>query len=446
MDLAMPDEPMTSFSVSSIRALGLAVALLLPCSCKRDPGGGSEPLQPSAIPSASTAPTSSSIPRVQNVVLITVDTLRADQPWVGYSGVATPHLSRLAAKSVVYTRAYALAHFTSASLNGLLASRYPSELSRNDCDLGRYDVPGSLAPTLREAGVTTFAAHGHAIFVGDSAPRRGFDEWRLIVGAAGRMQTQGAVTGTEIAQLVTTYLENERPKKKLFAWAHFVDPHDSYVAHERFPPTGPLPRNVYDSEVAFTDSVIGRVLESIERSGMANSTAIVLTADHGEAFGEHGTTKHGSTLHEEEVRVPLILHLPSVEARTIDSPRSALDIAPTIAQLLDVAIPGSWQGISLLKDLTPVEREERTVIVDVPSAYSRPPRQAVIRGHTKVILTRGSAQVFDLAVDPGEKTPLSGDAANEAIELARQELKRVRSIPGSLCGGAKPRAPQTEAQ
>jgi choline-sulfatase len=445
MELATPDTPMTSFSVQSTRALGLALALLLLCSCRRDPGGGSEPLRPSAIPSASAAPAPSIAPSVQHVVLITVDTLRADQPWVGYSNVATPHLSGLAAKSVVYKRAYALAHFTTASLNGLLASRYPTELSRSDCDLGRYDVPESLAPTLRAAGVATFAAHGHAIFVGDSAPRRGFDEWRLIVGAAGRMQTRGAVTGTEIAQLVTAYLENERPKTKLFAWAHFVDPHDSYVAHERFPPSGPLPRNVYDSEVAFTDSAIGSVLESIERSGMASSTAIVLTADHGEAFGEHGTTKHGSTLYEEEVRVPLMLYVPGVEPRTIDSPRSAVDIAPTIAQLLGVAIPGSWQGISLLKDLTPVEREHRTVIVDVPSAYSRPPRQAVIRGDTKVILTRGSAQVFDLAVDPEERTPLSGDAASKAIELAREELKRVRGIAGTPCGVAKLPVPQTEA-
>jgi choline-sulfatase len=378
-------------------------------------------------------------------VLITVDTLRADQPWVGYSGVETPHLSRLAAKSVVYTRAYALAHFTTASLNGLLASRYPSELSRSDCDLGRYDAPESLAPTLKAAGVTTFAAHGHAIFVGDSAPRRGFDQWRLIVGAAGRMQTRGAVTGTEIAQLVTAFLESERPNTPLFAWVHFVDPHDSYVAHERFPPRGSLPRNVYDSEVAFTDSVIGSVLEIIERSGMGNTTAIVLTADHGEAFGEHGTTKHGSTLYEEEVRVPLILHLPGVEPRTIDTPRSAVDIAPTIAQLLGVDIPESWAGVSLLKDLSAAERQDRAVIVDVPSAYSRPPRQAVIHGHNKVILNRGSAQVFDLAVDPEERTPLSDDAARHPVERAREALKHIRSIAGTPCGVVKPPIPQFEA-
>jgi arylsulfatase A-like enzyme len=284
----------------------------------------------------------------------------------------------------------------------------------------------------------TFAAHGHAIFVGDSAPRRGFDEWQVIFGAAGRMQTRGAVTGPDIARLVTTYLENDRPKVPLFAWVHFVDPHDSYVAHERFPPRGKQPRDVYDSEVAFTDSVIGDVLESIERSGMANSTAVVVTSDHGEAFGEHGTTKHGSSLYEEEVRVPLILHLPGVEPRTIDTPRSALDIAPTIAQLLDVGIPKSWAGVSLLQDLTDAPPEARPVIVDVPSVYSRPPRQAVIRGQHKVIFEAHSVRAFDLAADPEERRPLADDAASRAIELAREDLKRVQGIAGTPCGRKNP--------
>ncbi|HYJ07694.1 MAG TPA: sulfatase, partial [Polyangiaceae bacterium] len=423
----------------------LLLALLLAvCSCRRGASKGDEQLQPPqaehpAVPAQSPATS------IQNVVLITVDTLRADQPWVGYQNVATPYLSRLAAKSVVYTRAYALAHFTTASLNGLLASRFPSELSRSDCDLGRYDIPESLAPTLKAAGIKTFAAHGHAIFVGDSAPRNGFDEWRVIYGAAGRMQTRGAVTGVDIARLVTTYLENDRPKMPLFAWAHFVDPHDSYVAHERFPPRGKQPRDVYDSEVAFTDAAIGSILESIERSGLANSTAIVLTADHGEAFGEHGSTKHGSTLYEEEVRVPLILHLPGVEPRTIGTARSAVDIAPTIAEILRVDIPKSWAGVSLLRDLTGAPLEERPVIVDVPSAYSRPPRQAVIRGQTKVIFEGGSDQVFDLAADPEERRPLPDDAAKGPVELAREDLKRVQSIAGTACGRAKSSVPRKEA-
>jgi choline-sulfatase len=421
------------------------VALSLVCACRGGASAGDERRAPPKVERPPAPPEPAAAPRVQNMLLITVDTLRADQPWVGYPDVATPNLSRLAARSVVYTRAYALAHFTTASLNGLLASRYPSELSRSDCDLGRYDIPESLAPTLKAAGFTTFAAHGHAIFDGASAPRRGFDEWRLIVGAAGRMQTRGAVTGTDIAQLVTTYLE-ARPKTPMFAWAHFVDPHDSYVAHEGFPPRSGRPRHIYDSEVAFTDAMIGRVLETLERSGLASSTAVVVTADHGEAFGEHGTTKHGSTLFEEELRVPLILHVPGVEPRTIDIPRSTVDVAPTIAELLGVDIPPSWVGVSLLQDVNNATPEARAVIIDVPAAYSRPPRQAVIRGHSKVIFAGRSPQAFDLDVDAAERTPLPKAEARAPIELAREELKKkVRSIPGTTCTTATPRARSTEA-
>ncbi len=421
------------------------MALLLLAACRGEAGGGDEQRQPPQVERPAPPPEPVATPRVQSLLLITVDTLRADQPWVGYRDVATPNLSRLAAKSIVYTRAYALAHFTTASLNGLLASRYPSELSRSDCDLGRYDIADSLAPTLKAAGITTFAAHGHAIFAGDSAPRRGFDEWRLIVGAAGRMQTRGAVTGTDIAQLVTSYLE-QRPRPPLFAWAHFVDPHDSYVAHEGFPPRSKQPRHVYDSEVAFTDAMIGRVLDMVERSGMAGSTAIVLTADHGEAFGEHGTTKHGASLYEEEVRVPLILHVPGVEPRTLDVPRSAVDIAPTIAQLLGVSVPSSWVGVSLLQDLTRAPPQERAVIIDVPAAYSRPPRQAVIRGHSKVVFSARSPQAFALDLDAGERTPLSESEARGPIEQAREELKKnVRSIPGTACSAVTPALRPAEA-
>lgn len=399
---------------------------------------------PSASASTKVAGSAKATPRVENVFLITVDTLRADQPWTGYDKVATPNLSRLAERSIVYTHAYAVAHLTTVSLNGLLASRYPSGLPRTRCIFGRFDIEHSLAPTLKAADIRTFAAHGHALFAGAVAPSLGFDEWRLVSGAAGRRQTEGAVTGADTANLVVHYIENERPRTRLFAWTHFVDPHDSYVAHDEFPPTSRKPRGLYDSEVAYTDSMIGKVLESIERAGMARNTAIIVTADHGESFGEHGSMRHGFTLYEEEIRVPLIVFIPGVEPRIIHVPRSGIDIAPTIVDLFGLVAPALWDGTSLLRDLSGDQPDPRPVIVDVPAVDVRPPKRTVIRGTTKVIFSGALVQVFDLAKDPNELVPLTGDAAESSIDSARTELDRIRTVEAQPCD--QPKTESTEPE
>lgn len=394
------------------------------------------------VPSKTSASSEPSVPkpkaplRAQNVFLITIDALRADQPWTGYDKVATPNLSRLAAKSVVYTRAYSVAHLTTPSLNGMLASRYPSGLARTTCIFATFDIEHSLAPQLKAANIRTFAAHGHALFAGATAPSIGFDEWQLVPGAAGRMQAEGAVTGGDTARLILEYIERDRPAGRSFVWSHFVDPHDSYVAHDSFPPSSRSPRASYDSEVAYTDSVIGKVLDGIERTKMAGDTAIVVTADHGESFGEHGTTRHGSNLYEEEIRVPLMLYVPGLEPRTVDVPRSTIDVAPTIAELFGVTPPSGWEGKSLLHDGDGAAPEARAVMVDVPSINARPPKRAVILGSSKVIFTGAVVQVFDLARDPGERSPIAPEAAPELVQRARQELDRIPAVEGKPCDQA----------
>lgn len=383
-------------------------------------------------------------PRVDNLVLITIDALRADQPWVGYSHIATPNLTQLAAQSVVYTRAYSLANFTTASLNAMLASRYPSELGRTSCSIGRYDIPGSLAPTLQAGQVATLAAHGHAIFAGETAPSLGFDRWLLVRGAAGKLQTKGAVVGNDIAELALAEWEAHRSRPQRFLWSHFVDPHDLYVAHSAYPATSQGTRARYDSEVAYTDMVVGRILRTLAETAADKSTAIVVTADHGEAFGEHGFTKHGFSLYDEEIRVPLVLRIPGVEPRKVDVPRSTIDIAPTIAELLGVEVPRDWKGRSLLDDWHGQQPpEQRPVIVDVPEMPGRPPMRTVIRGPLKVILDR-SPRVFDLRTDPDERTPLTGSDASTAVERATMDASVIATIPGAPCVRAPRRISTSE--
>jgi choline-sulfatase len=437
-----------------MRAWGLR-AVLLSClaachpSSERPDGTGQAPRSlgandalPSALaqaaaaaanaPSASAAPAAP--PRIENVVLLTIDSLRADQPWVGYSHVQTPNLSALAARSTVYTQAYSLSNMTTSSLSGLLLGRYPSELRRDTCGLATYsgDAQG-LAPTLRAAGVHTLAALGHTVFVARLVPPDGFDEWRLTDNASAKV-SEGAVTGEAIAQLAVRTLHDSGEKGRFFAWAHFVDPHDKYVTHPEFSVTSPPARAAYDSEVAYTDKMVGRVLEAIAAAPYADRTAIIVTADHGEMLGEHGAVRHGFSTYEEEMRVPLLLYLPGRAPARVTAPRSAIDLAPTIAELFGVKVPEGWRGRSLLADVGAATPEERTVFVDIPELDQRPAAQVFISKGQKVVFGGiGGSRVVDLERDPGEREPLTGRAALAPLEAARAWAKPPPLVPPQRC-------------
>ena len=431
------------------RLLGLSILSLVACSAGRgDKGTASEkraaggPALTAAAPSAtgSTATadddaksTAAALRSVRSVLLLTVDAFRADQPWTGYTGVRTPYLSALAQRSVVYSRAYSLANLTTASLAGMLSGVYPSELRRDQCAIGHYLLGRGLAPYLVTSGVHTAAAHGHAIFASKLAPSDGFQDWRLIPNAAGMRITQGSVTGGPTAALLIDLLQQQPPDNRFFLWSHFVDPHDAYVAHEGFPPSADPARGLYDGEVAYTDHLIGQVLEALARSPHASTTAVIVTGDHGEAFAEHGNQRHGFTVYDEEVRVPLLLFVPGLPPRRIDLARSTIDLAPTVTELLGLVPLEHWRGRSLLQDLRGPSPEPRLVLVDCPEIEQRSAMRAVIDGPTKTILQSGGARVLDLAADPKELAPKAGSNKDDVVRRAREVVSRLQMVPGNPC-------------
>lgn len=372
---------------------------------------------------------------MDNVLLLTVDALRGDQPWTGYDKVATPALSHLAATALAYTQAYSVANLTTPSLAAIMSARYPTELTRDMCGLPGFRYEDALAQVLSRAGVHTFAAHGHAIFASTFAPSQGFVDWKVIENAGGRRQADGAITGDEVAGFVIAFLETEAGKKRFFAWAHFVDPHDSYVSHPGFPVSASPARGLYDAEVAYTDHQIARVLAALDRAGLRDRTAVIVSADHGEAFGEHRRYRHGYTLHDEEVRVPLLVQIPHVEPRRIDVTRSTIDLARTIASLLGVEAPASWRGTSLLQDVSDVDAPiARPAIIDVPEIVTMRAQRAVIIDGKKLVLSGGRLSAgYDLAQDPREERPLKvADLARE-LAAATELLSGLRVVTAEPC-------------
>lgn len=432
-------------AISRRLTLCLLTSLILP-SCKEADATGASP-GPTSPPSSSAASNQPSLPAsapasaapvpeapgIRRVVLITIDALRGDQPWTGYEHAKTPHLSKLAEESVVYTRTYAIANTTGPSISGMLAVRYPSELPRDNCPLAGFTVGEGIGPVLQKGGVWTAAAHGHAYFEGASAPKGGFTDWRTVENVAGKLATAGASTGPEVTELMLDLLKSAPADQPAFIWGHYLEPHDKYAYHKDFPPSSTPMRGVYDGEVAAADHEVGKVLAAIEASPQRDSTAVVVSADHGEAFGEHQRFRHGFTVFEEEVHVPLMIRVPGQKPRRIDTPRSTMDIPRTVAALLGVDVPARWRGASLLQDLQTENPDQRPVIVDVPELMNLPAQQAVIMGHDKVIRFKSRWSVYDLESDPKEQKKLPLDANQELVDRAKAAIDTIDFVPHQPC-------------
>jgi len=377
-------------------------------------------------------------PANMNVILLTLDSWRADMPWNGYDRPIAPNLSALAAKGVNYTHAYSLSSYTSMSLGGLLGGKYPGEMKRDGYFFGHYRGNVLFPERLQAAGVKTFAVHAHLYF-GSAGFERGFDVWKLVPGLKWNAQTDENVTSPRSEKLAEKLLSDPAlTGGRFFAWFHFLDPHDEYKRHSEVPSYGRRLRDLYDGEVTYTDRYIGKLLEFIAQKPWAANTAIIISGDHGEAFGEHGCWRHGFEIWQPLVRVPWIFVLPGVRARTIDLNRSHIDMAPTILELMGVPRDG-LEGISLVPELyETAPPQPRDVIVDLPRTSNNDRRRAIIHDHYKLIAFGDDTryQLFDLDADPEEERPLNKvDRATltDLVGLYKAKQQGLRDIGPYAC-------------
>lgn len=381
-------------------------------------------------------------PKPTNVLLLSIDCLRADMPWAGYPRPIAPRLTEFARGAVDYTQAYALSSYTSMSVGGMLSGRYPGELKRDGYFFGTYAKDNLFFPELlQSAGVFTAAAHAHGYFA-KSGLEQGFDRWELVPDLKWNNKTDENVTSKELLAIAERMLSEPRASKgPFFAWFHFLDPHDRYVPHDKDKDEEPIfwgktLRDRYDAEVTYTDRYVGRLLDFVAKQPWAKETAIVLTADHGEAFGEHGQYAHGFELWQNLVRIPLLIAVPGAAPRKIDTPRSTLDLAPTILELLQVPAPPEMTGKSLLGEVRGAPAEARDVMIDLPATSDNDRRRALIHGDLKVIGSGANdlVQVYDLKADPEEKAPIRGtDASKEIVAIYKERQKSITDVPPTKC-------------
>jgi arylsulfatase A-like enzyme len=269
-----------------------------------------------------------------------------------------------------------------------------------------------------------------------------------------------SVTSPALTDAAITLLSDQAGDgRRFFLWVHYFDPHADYVAHPEGPDfsralttPGRSPgravagaknwaKPFYDGEVWFTDHHIGRLLDFIASEPWGARTAIVVTADHGEAFDEHGMSYHGVDLWEPLVRVPLVVYVPGATPRRIQARRSLIDLAPTVLDLLGLPSPpeGELSGVSTANAIVDDEEpDERDVFMDMPWGPQVAQKRALIGGPPpglKLLHEGGPVYlVYDLGRDPGELNDLSSDHKKLAFLIDRYDdklasLHEVRVVP-----------------
>jgi len=396
----------------------------------------------SAKPTAPPAP-----PTARHLLLITIDTLRADRVGAYGSTVsATPNMDRLAREGAIALHASAQVPLTRPSHVSLFTGLYPSEhgIRDNVSPPLAKNVP-VLADILEQRGFRTGAFVSSIVLSKQSGLARGFAEYadRFEIGEddarfLNTIQKRGDATVNE----ATAWLTRAGPERR-FAWVHLYDPHDPYEPPE--PYASRYAGHLYDGEVAWSDELVGRLDATLASSGLRDDTLVIVTSDHGEGLEEHGETVHGFFVYETTLHVPFIARGPGIRPGTrIGAVTRTVDVLPTVLDLLGLAdATPRVAGRSLSKALrgAPIDEEPAFAESLVPLIhYGWSDLRAVRDGRWKYILAP-RPELYDLARDPGERENLVDREPQRARALRTGLEQQLRQERATLHGGAAASVP-----
>lgn len=421
------------------------------------------------------------LPQGPNVLIITVDALRADKVGAaGFKKTLTPNIDRLSAKARVYKRCVTAAPWTLPSLASLHTGLYPPVHGA-----GLYAGLGPQFPTIAEifyrAGYDTAAVVGNGFCEPRFGLAQGFMFYRSMEmfpgGLASRLYytrvplpflTRDMLyinTTPIIKKRVVDYIRSRRRQKRpFFLWVHFLDCHGPYTPPPAFAPgglSGPgaagaaaktfsdkaAVEALYDGEVRYVDDAIGDFWDELEKAGLERYTVIVVTADHGEEFWEHGGYEHGHAVYNEVALVPLILKIPREEIHTeINAPVSLIDLYATLADICGV------DRRDAVVQSRPLPANDKSVLAravfvtslkipgdDTVAAYARDYKIIATTNRKKIIL-------YDLAADPYERFPQNKPFVVAAFRDTLRAWDEECSVLARYYGVGERRDPAVERQ
>jgi arylsulfatase A-like enzyme/cytochrome c-type biogenesis protein CcmH/NrfG len=377
---------------------------------------------------------------VLNVVLITIDTLRADHlGCYGYKQIKTPNIDGLAADGARFERAFAVVPVTLPSHSSMLTGTYPMSSGMHDFSGNKLSpLQPTMASVLKQAGYQTGAVIAAAVLDSRFGLNQGFDFYydhfdfsRLDEANLDEMERPGNV----VADVALDWL-GKNSQKKFFLWMHLYDPHFPY--HPPEPYSTEYASHLYDGEVAFADEQVGRLLQFLKEKGLYQNTLIVLTGDHGESLGEHGEKTHGFFIYNATMHVPLIIRLPeNAVPRAVADPVSLVDLLPTVLGEVGLPVPAQVQGHSLLPEIrgtktlsdhgASVEHDHilygETFLPRIHFNWSE------LRGSENAkyhFIDAPKPELYDLAKDPGETRNLFAEKKAVADEMRAKLSSMIR--------------------
>jgi arylsulfatase A-like enzyme len=371
-----------------------------------------------------------------DILLITIDTLRADHLGTyGYARDTSPRIDAWARGAVVFEQARSTGPSTRFSIPPLLVGKYFTEIARNKNEWPTLrDGELTLAERLHALGYVSAAFHSIRYFWPQYGLGQGFDHWSTAC-LDGRWPPLRASCSDWITDETLAWLDEHGrdPAQPLLLWSYYGDPHSQYMRHPGHPNFGSAYVDGYDDEIAFVDHHVGRLLDGV-RARRTRPLVVVLLADHGEGLDpavDHGSKHHSANLHDELVRVPLIVEVPGLAARRVATPVSLIDVVPTLLDLLGQPRDPALRGVSLVPWLRGEDPPHPPVIFEKHRALDDP-QHGMVAWPYKVIRTMpgGRAKIFDLAADPGERRDLAGtldpDERRRLVGALRHWHERVR--------------------
>ena len=302
------------------------------------------------------------LPDDLSVLFITVDALRTDAVgFMGQTRPVTPNLDKLFKDGVIYNNAYSISSYTSQSIPAMMTGKYPSELHRSKGHKLRVGLDEVFAAEkICGAEVQCGGLMSHFLFKPIYGWHQGFQHWETVPGRPlNTLNTANRYTSPDVTQIAIKWMK--KPKNtsgRFFMWVHYMDPHGSYLQHKGFKKFGKSRRDMYDHEVLYTDYHIGQLLKQFYELGLDKRTIVILSADHGESFNEHGRWLHGYELYEENIRIPLAITGPGIISKRIERPTSVINIYATLLDLFGVPVDDDSHSVSLLPDWVPEQQLE----------------------------------------------------------------------------------------
>ena len=388
-------------------------------------------------------------PKPTDVVMIVVDTLRADRLGrYGYTKGLTPALDRFADRGVRFAHAYSATSWTNPSVASLFTSRYPSQHRISDFDSRLSDNEMTIAERLSAAGFATAGFTANWRLSTELGYSQGFKTWRTFFNPP-------KARGEALRNAALAWIDGPDAKGQRLLYLQYMEPHTPLspppAQRARLAPgvsdeevgklnewavkiwPSPLPAEemqnlfaLYDAEVAAVDEEIGRLFDALEKRKIFDRALVIVTADHGEEFVEHGIFGHGSSLFNPAVHVPLIIAGPGIAAGVVVNENvSLVDVAPTVLELTGATPEPHFEGrslVPLLRQGAKPSASQVDIVLQLPGTSSKWDRrvhtEGLMRGSKKLLVSsKGAGELYDLGQDPDEKNP-AGPPAGAALQAA----------------------------